>query len=90
MNWSGLVFISGDDLVAAVADRQQIVEPQPEEVVPAVAFNEVVLVRVVAAGAFTRKIGIAADEGFGVLEVTHRDDRVHCVRIGVCIFIDAC
>jgi hypothetical protein len=66
-----------DDLVATMADRQEVFEPQPEEVVSAVAFYEIIRVRVVAAGTLVWELGVPVDEGFGVLEKTHRNERVH-------------
>ena len=63
-------------MITSGADRQEIFEFEPEEVIPAVTLDEVILVGVVAAGAFIGKIRIADDVGLIVLEVAHRDDRV--------------
>jgi hypothetical protein len=73
---SVLHFIGGDDFIAAVADRQQIFEFEPEKIIPAVALDIVVFVRVVAAGAFIRIMRIAVDIRVAITEVTHRKDGV--------------
>jgi hypothetical protein len=68
---------SADDPVAAVTDGQEVFESQPKEIIPAVAFDEIIRVRVVVAGTFVGKLGVAVDKRLGILEIPHRDNRIH-------------
>jgi hypothetical protein len=69
-------FKRSDNLILTIADRKQILKFEPEEVVPAVALDEVVFVRVVIAGTFVGKIRIAVYVSIIILEVSDRNDRV--------------
>ena len=68
---------SADDLIAAVTDRQEVFESQPKEIIPAVALDEIIRVRVVAAGTFVGELGVAVDKRLGIIEIPHRDNRIH-------------
>ena len=59
-----------------MADGKQIFEIESEKIVPTVAFDKVVLVGIVAAGAFIRELGIAVNIGLIVTEVAHRNDGI--------------
>ena len=65
------ILIGCDNLIPTGADRLEVFEFESEEVVPAIAFDEVVLVGVVAAGTFVGEIRIAIDIGIIILEITH-------------------
>ena len=71
-----LDFDGGDDVVAAVADGQQIFEFESKEVVPAVAFDIVVLVGVVLAGALALPAGAGPRVDLVVRGLIHKDERI--------------
>ena len=68
--------IGRQDPVTPAADRQQVIEAQSIVGIPALARNEVIGVRIVAACALARKVRVAIDISVGVFEVSDRDDGI--------------
>ena len=64
-----------------MADRQQIFESQSKAVVPAIAFDKIIFIRVIAAGALIGKIRIAVGITLCIFKVTDLGDRSKvCLR----------
>ena len=69
-------YLGADNLIFAVADWQQIFKTQPEKVVPTVAFDIIVFVGIIAAGALVRKFLFAVYVNVGLLEIARLNNGI--------------
>jgi hypothetical protein len=69
--------VARQDFLPPVADRQQVVEFDPGEVVEALALDEVALARAVASGVLVGEVRIAVDVALDLAEIADRGERIN-------------